>query len=719
VRRILRSPMSGKSSPNSLTSKSSVYSTIDEKSQKPNRPIRSANLSRHFIEESHSNFQSADRKLEDFLKDMQPIADDERSDSLQKIKSISLENLNQASISSPSQISFLQTKDDETQTEGFEDDNLTLLEFIEKYNKKLVVQEETSNVVVSTVPIKEDLKEVVKESPKIRSTTVVKKTEVIKSIPPVPKVAVTKAPFKNSKPFVPVNAIKNPPKKVPTSSVNVALRQRSSTLHEIPRHSSRTNNVPNERKSLFVRSADQKRNQIDETKSKNATNKPRISNVTSDGWTTVKNKRKSSWSKSDISNNSASLPALLNELDENHEDFEVTPTNSNNNVNNQKNSTIKSAAKTIKSQPKPDESLTKNKTSKSSVNSQQKKSMNSASENQKNQGRKKNNCLLEKNAKNIQNYVKVKRQKSDITGLKIKSLHREFLRNKDTSMEQKEFREAYLQTSKVVDLENRTSKKIKQDSPKNNSLPSCDDNEDDLSDDDHQKKLMEEQENLERQIRELENTDFIDIDTETDETDCEAILNDLDGFEACDTIENNENAKETLEMRYAPMLDEMTPIEKEETLAMLQDLVARDPGRAQKLHLKLSSPSRRRSFHETLKKYQAKQIRATEKREALQQQKALKIQQLIQRVEQVKVAKLQLIENRRIKIEEKLQRATENREIILKNKIKKAHDEDEKLREIAFIKNIEMQNKRLELLESHKEQEGRLLDLEHERFVFH
>lgn len=68
-------------------------------------------------------------------------------------------------------------------------------------------------------------------------------------------------------------------------------------------------------------------------------------------------------------------------------------------------------------------------------------------------------------------------------------------------------------------------------------------------------------------------------------------------------------------------------------------------------------------------------------------------------------------------MEKKLQRATENREIILKNKIKKAHDEEEKLREIAFIKTIEQQNKRLELIEIHREQEGRLFDLEQERWI--
>lgn len=255
------------------------------------------------------------------------------------------------------------------------------------------------------------------------------------------------------------------------------------------------------------------------------------------------------------------------------------------------------------------------------------------------------------------------------------------------------------------------------------NLSSCDEMDDkDLEEsDDDQKKLLEEQENLERQIRELENTE-IDVDTETDETDCEVLID----AEDIDLVVNEDGSKcgeevdffdenMTLEMKYQSLLSDMSSGERLETLATLQAFVARHPGRAQELHQKLSSPSRRRSLHETLKKYQAKQTRAQEKRESLQREKTQKIQQLLARVEDVKAAKQQLIEEKRLRMEERLQRAAENRTQYLKDKVKKAHDEEEKLKEIAFIKSLEAQNKRLDIIESCKEHEVRLQDLEQER----
>lgn len=256
-------------------------------------------------------------------------------------------------------------------------------------------------------------------------------------------------------------------------------------------------------------------------------------------------------------------------------------------------------------------------------------------------------------------------------------------------------------------------------------LSACDENDEQNAEDGEEERnermLVEVQESLERQIRELESTE-IDVDTETDETDCEVQLEEnddcaehgaLDDAVVFVTMSDDENA--SLELRYQALLSDMSWNERAEALATLQAYVARHPGRAQELHQKLSSPSRRRSLQETLKKYQAKQARAQQKRALLQQEKAAKLQQLFGRVEDVKAAKKQLIEDKRQKMEGRLQRAAENRELYLRQIIEKAHDEDKKLKEINFIKNIEAQNKRLDLLESFKETEGRLQDLEQER----
>lgn len=485
---------------------------------------------------------------------------------------------------------------------------------------------------------------------------------------------------------------------------------------------------------------------------------------TGDGWMTVKTKRRSSWSSQrfDQPSASASLPTLLALLNENGEESDKEVSNrdsppasdvskSQNNMKkiqtkanakpleqkkNLPNHKSVTASKTPAQKPKSVVApLTSNKKIASTSSVKAKVNSNAPSKRVAVNEKPKAQPIAKQNHQQ-QNFIK--RQKSDITGLKIKSLHKEYLRSEKLAPSKKK-KES--EDEKKVDMNLQTSTLLisqtidslyselggKKTKFTNGNLSSCEELEDDIdldveSDDDHQKKLVEEQESLERQIRELECSE-IDLDTETDETDCEAILCDLEDNESSENNDTDGNKCQisfvdediTLEMRYAPMLADLTQMERAETLATLQELVARDPGRAQKLHQKLSSPSRRRSFHETLKKYQAKQTRAQEKRLALQQLKAQKIQHLIQRVEQVKAAKFQLTESRRIRMEEKLQRATENRENYLKNKIKKAHDEEEKLKEIAFIKNIEMQNKRLDLIESCKEQEGRLQDLEQER----
>uniref|UniRef100_W8AU12 S phase cyclin A-associated protein in the endoplasmic reticulum n=2 Tax=Ceratitis capitata TaxID=7213 RepID=W8AU12_CERCA len=380
----------------------------------------------------------------------------------------------------------------------------------------------------------------------------------------------------------------------------------------------------------------------------------------------------------------------------------------------------------------------------------------------------------------------IKRQKSDLTGLKMTSLHKEYMRSEKYAQRKQNGRTGSLESSTanstetVVDASDETAdnekaaeniesvdqnkidikiqtnrdfsktigdlyESIAQTAKAANfgcsniestsgacKLSSCDESEETFASetdcDEDQRMLVEEQESLERQIRELENTE-IDVDTETDETDGEVamdhehdcsetvdqLLDDASSIAFLPTGEDGADSDLSLEMRYHALLSEMSRVEREEALATLQAYVARHPGRAQELHQKLSSPSRRRSLQETLKKYQAKHTRAQQKREQVQKEKTIKIQQLLARVEDVKAAKRQLIEDKRLRMEDKMQRAAENREQYLRQIVEKAHDEEKKLKEINFIKNIEAQNKRLDLLESCKDAEGRLQDLEQER----
>ncbi|XP_078484370.1 S phase cyclin A-associated protein in the endoplasmic reticulum isoform X2 [Ciona intestinalis] len=210
---------------------------------------------------------------------------------------------------------------------------------------------------------------------------------------------------------------------------------------------------------------------------------------------------------------------------------------------------------------------------------------------------------------------------------------------------------------------------------------------------------------LMRQLREVEEVD----------TDCESARS---SSGAKELKSFDKNMKKNLDWT-----EFMAKFEAEEVGTDWCDLVEeeelREPGRAVQMHEKLSSPSRRRTPAESKRRLEEKHRRAEERRMQMHHDKTQKIHELSGKVQEVVSWKNDLIRRQRVLLQsshiEKLQRAEEQRAMQLLSKVRKAQAEDTKVNEIAFINELQEQNKRHEVLMRIGEHEERLQELEDER----
>ncbi|XP_076350517.1 SCAPER domain-containing protein short spindle 3 isoform X1 [Tachypleus tridentatus] len=145
------------------------------------------------------------------------------------------------------------------------------------------------------------------------------------------------------------------------------------------------------------------------------------------------------------------------------------------------------------------------------------------------------------------------------------------------------------------------------------------------------------------------------------------------------------------------------------------ELELRTPGRALQMHEKLSSPYRKKSRSETIRRHEEKLAKAQEQREKFLEERAHKFKDIVKKAEEMKAWKEEQKLQRRITMEQKLLRAEQKRKIQLQMIKRKAHDEEEKVNEIAFINTLEAQNKWHDIMTKRKDHEARLQDIQEER----
>jgi len=146
---------------------------------------------------------------------------------------------------------------------------------------------------------------------------------------------------------------------------------------------------------------------------------------------------------------------------------------------------------------------------------------------------------------------------------------------------------------------------------------------------------------------------------------------------------------------------------------------SRVPGRVIQLHEKLSSPARKKEPQEAFREHQEKQLQAKRRRDLFQDEKAAKLSALNTRIQEVIRQKEALLREQKDLLADRMQRAEEKRRLYLDGIRKKAHMEEAKLKEIAFINSLSLQNSRIDQLAQNQtadvKHEERLAELAEER----
>ncbi|XP_063593842.1 inner centromere protein-like [Penaeus indicus] len=212
---------------------------------------------------------------------------------------------------------------------------------------------------------------------------------------------------------------------------------------------------------------------------------------------------------------------------------------------------------------------------------------------------------------------------------------------------------------------------------------------------------VQEEQWLKKQIEETEKAEI-----QVEDVECEE-----EGSEASEAPEGGATSPVT--PTIDTILSSLSWADQVDAMESLEEL--RHPGRVLHIHEKLSSPSRKRSLSEKMRRHEEKLAKAQELREKLIQAKTDKLKDLFKKIEEVRQDKELLLGEKRDLFQRKMKRAEEKRRQHLQEIINKAHDEENKAKEIAFINGLEAKNKLHDIMQQHQSHESRLADMAEER----
>ncbi|KAK0425622.1 hypothetical protein QR680_009292 [Steinernema hermaphroditum] len=245
-----------------------------------------------------------------------------------------------------------------------------------------------------------------------------------------------------------------------------------------------------------------------------------------------------------------------------------------------------------------------------------------------------------------------------------------------------------------------------------------------LDDDEEWRALTVEEESLAQEElslkKEIEHEESTSIDAELRrQVEAEAAV--LEALEKENSEPMHKRSIQNTRVNWKEALEKCTAKLQRQGIHIWNDAISkkithfRPPGAVVQIHEKLMSPSRQRSGNNNASNMEERLQRAEILRQQLLDAKSLRVKELSKKVEHVKTKQAELLDMKRLLFQAKMETVEQNRQKTLEEIVRKAHDDDQRVLEANFLKNIEENSARMLMELKEGEAEARRQQLEEER----